>query len=242
MHSRAWARHGSSRAQASARSYGSPAKPGVGKTTLIERFMAEAGDIHCAHGQCVEQYGAGEPYLPVLEALTALCRRDTALAELIRAVAPTWLLQLPWLSSAAEREALRRELTGRARRACCGSWASCWIATRRIVRCCSSPRTCTGAIKRRCSSSTTSRAVAPALDCCGSRASALQKSSVADHPLATVRRELRLHRLCDEIVLDPFSEREVGEYLAATRSRARGGRDIRARAARSHRRVAAFRG
>ncbi len=37
----------------------------------------------------------------------------------------------------------------------------------------------------------------------------------ADHPLATVRRELRLHRLCDEIVLDAFSEREVGEYLAA---------------------------
>ena len=85
---------------------------GVGKTTLIERFMAEAGDIHCAHGQCVEQYGEGEPYLPVLEALTALCRRDAALAELIRAVAPTWLLQLPWLSSAAEREALRRELSG----------------------------------------------------------------------------------------------------------------------------------
>ena len=37
----------------------------------------------------------------------------------------------------------------------------------------------------------------------------------ADHPLAAVRRELRLHRLCDEIVLDAFSEREVGEYLAA---------------------------
>ena len=42
---------------------------GVGKTTLIERFMAEVGEVHCAHGQCVEQYGAGEPYLPVLEAL-----------------------------------------------------------------------------------------------------------------------------------------------------------------------------
>src|SRR5512134_3073989 len=85
---------------------------GVGKTTLIERFMAEVGEVYCAHGQCVEQYGAGEPYLPVLEALTQLSRRDAALTELLRALAPTWLLQLPWLTSAAEREALRRELSG----------------------------------------------------------------------------------------------------------------------------------
>ena len=26
------------------------------------------------HGQCIEPYGAGEPYLPVLEALGCLCR------------------------------------------------------------------------------------------------------------------------------------------------------------------------
>jgi len=32
---------------------------GVGKTMLIERFMAEVGEMHCAHGQCVEQYGTG---------------------------------------------------------------------------------------------------------------------------------------------------------------------------------------
>ena len=87
---------------------------GVGKTTLIERFVSEVGGLHCAHGQCVDQHGAGEPYLAVLEALTALCRRDTSLADLIRTVAPTWLHQLPWLSSAAERasiatRALRRD-------------------------------------------------------------------------------------------------------------------------------------
>ena len=47
-------------------------EPGVGKTTLIEYFVAEVGEGYCAHGQCVEQSGAGEPYLPVLEALSAL--------------------------------------------------------------------------------------------------------------------------------------------------------------------------
>src|SRR5262249_48349178 len=33
------------------------------------------------------------------------------------------------------------------------------------------------------------------------------------HPLQALRHELRLHRLCEEIVLDPFSESEVQEYL-----------------------------
>src|SRR4029079_11545471 len=34
------------------------------------------------------------------------------LGELIRKVAPTWLLQLPFLSTPEEREALRRDLAG----------------------------------------------------------------------------------------------------------------------------------
>jgi hypothetical protein len=37
----------------------------------------------------------------------------------------------------------------------------------------------------------------------------------ADHPLRAVRNELRLHRLCEEIVLDAFSEEEVAQYVAA---------------------------
>ncbi|MGZ9014611.1 MAG: AAA family ATPase, partial [Burkholderiales bacterium] len=86
--------------------------PGVGKTTLIEYFMAEVGEGGCAYGQCVAQSGTGEPYLPILDALGALCRRDASIAALLRAIAPTWLVQLPWLSTGEEREALRRELSG----------------------------------------------------------------------------------------------------------------------------------
>ena len=85
-------------------------EPGIGKTTLIDRFVAGLGDVACARGQCVEHDSTGEPYLPVLEALGALCRSDSAVPGLLRAVAPTWLLQLPWLSSAEERDALRREV------------------------------------------------------------------------------------------------------------------------------------
>ncbi|HVO86944.1 MAG TPA: transcriptional regulator, partial [Casimicrobiaceae bacterium] len=35
-----------------------------------------------------------------------------------------------------------------------------------------------------------------------------------DHPLKAVRSEFRLHGLCEEIVLDPFSEEEVAAYIA----------------------------
>jgi predicted ATPase len=34
-----------------------------------------------------------------------------------------------------------------------------------------------------------------------------------DHPLKALRHELRMHHLCEEIVLDPFSEREVADYV-----------------------------
>ena len=35
-----------------------------------------------------------------------------------------------------------------------------------------------------------------------------------DHPLNPLRHELRLHRLCQEVVLDPFSETEIADYIA----------------------------
>ena len=48
---------------------------GIGKTTFVQAFLdsiAQRGPIRIGRGQCVEQYGAGEPYMPVLEALSRL--------------------------------------------------------------------------------------------------------------------------------------------------------------------------
>ena len=50
---------------------------GIGKTTLVEAFLAGAASgpgIVVGRGQCVEPHGAGEAYLPVLDALGGLCR------------------------------------------------------------------------------------------------------------------------------------------------------------------------
>lgn len=87
-------------------------EPGIGKSTLIAHFCAGIPDALWVRGQCVQLHGAGEPYLPVLEAIAELCRRDEEAVSLLRSVAPTWLLQLPWLCSPAQRETLLHELVG----------------------------------------------------------------------------------------------------------------------------------
>jgi DNA-binding winged helix-turn-helix (wHTH) protein len=52
-------------------------EPGIGKTTLIEAFLQQVAadeSVWIGRGQSIEHYGAGEPYLPVLDALGRLCR------------------------------------------------------------------------------------------------------------------------------------------------------------------------
>jgi DNA-binding winged helix-turn-helix (wHTH) protein/tetratricopeptide (TPR) repeat protein len=189
-------------------------EPGIGKTTLIEHFIAGLGDVLCVRGQCVDQYGSGEPYLPVLEALSQLCRSDGSLVSLLRSVAPTWLLQLPWLSTAEERDALRRDLAGagadRMLREMgevvdrCGERRPLLLVTEDLHWSDRATIQLIDYIARR-------RGSAPLMWLGSFR---LADVVALDHPLNRLRRELRLHRLCEEIVLDPFSESEVAEYLA----------------------------
>jgi predicted ATPase len=93
---------------------------GLGKTALVEAFMAELGTygpLWLGQGQCVEHYGAGEAYLPVLEALGRLCRGPGGkeVVALLEQQAPTWLVQMPGLVRAADLETLRRRLVGATR-------------------------------------------------------------------------------------------------------------------------------
>jgi DNA-binding winged helix-turn-helix (wHTH) protein/tetratricopeptide (TPR) repeat protein len=189
-------------------------EPGIGKTTLIEYFIASLADATCIRGQCVEQHGGGEPYLPVLEALGELCRRDGAAAPLLRAVAPTWLLQLPWLSSAEERDALRRELAGigadRALREI-GEFLDRYTEQRPLLLVTEDLHWSDRATIQLIDYIARRRGSARLMWLASFR---LAEVVALDHPLNPLRRELRLHGLCDEIVLDPFSGAEVAEYLA----------------------------
>lgn len=97
---------------------------GIGKTTLAEAFVTELAATHVvrvARGQCIEQYGAGEPYLPILEALGRLVRRaDPFVERVLRQQAPGWLAHLPALAPGAA-EPMRRVPAGRMLRELAGA-------------------------------------------------------------------------------------------------------------------------
>jgi DNA-binding winged helix-turn-helix (wHTH) protein/predicted ATPase len=112
-------------------------EPGIGKTTLIEAFLfgvrsrEEFGvqnseprtlnielpstpNLWVGRGQCIEHYGAGEAYMPVLEALGRLGKEPSGerLVTLLHQHAPMWLAQMPALLTTSEREQLQREVHG----------------------------------------------------------------------------------------------------------------------------------
>ena len=79
-------------------------EPGVGKTTLVDMFLdrVQRRRIWATRGQCLSLHGAGEAYMPVLEALARLGRREEGarLVAVLRRHAPTWLVQMPSLVDA----------------------------------------------------------------------------------------------------------------------------------------------
>jgi DNA-binding winged helix-turn-helix (wHTH) protein/tetratricopeptide (TPR) repeat protein len=92
-------------------------EPGIGKTSVVDAFSACLADfpkVWIARGQCIEHYGEGEAYLPVLEALGRLSRQAGVerFVEFLGRYAPTWLAQMPRLIGEAEFEALQRRVQG----------------------------------------------------------------------------------------------------------------------------------
>ncbi|MDD3517531.1 MAG: AAA family ATPase [Chromatiales bacterium] len=186
---------------------------GVGKSTLIEHFVAGLEREMVVFGQCVEQYGAGEAYLPILEAVPAACALDDALPALMREVAPTWLLQLPWLVDDGERELLMRRTAGASQDRMLrelGALLDRYTARRPLLIVLEDLHW-------------SDHATIALLDYLARRKSharfmlvgTFRPAEIADsrHPLASVRRELRLHRLCDELVLSGFTETDLRDYL-----------------------------
>jgi DNA-binding winged helix-turn-helix (wHTH) protein/tetratricopeptide (TPR) repeat protein len=78
-------------------------EPGIGKTTLAERFLAslarEPRSAQVTVGRCLQQHGAGEAYLPFLEAFNGLLAgpRQEPARQLFAEQAPSWRRHLPSL-------------------------------------------------------------------------------------------------------------------------------------------------
>src|SRR5262249_36618227 len=98
---------------------------GLGKTTLVDTWMrslpqrppvSDRDSVALARGRCLQQFGSGEPYLPIFEALDQLSHSlGQRLVEYLRTRAPTWLFHMPALISLDDRVKLRDEVFGSTR-------------------------------------------------------------------------------------------------------------------------------
>lgn len=194
-------------------------EPGIGKTSLIDAFVANlrgGSPVRVGRGQCVEQYGAGEPYLPLLELLGELGAGPGA-AEVVTALrqhAPSWLAHLPALLSGAERDALRHQVEDFTRPRMLRELAD--LADALAAACPllwiledlhwsdASTVEALAIIARR-------RTRAPLLVVGSYRPAEL---ILRQHPFKAAKEELRGHGLCSEVVLGPLRAAAVADYLA----------------------------
>jgi DNA-binding winged helix-turn-helix (wHTH) protein/predicted ATPase len=92
-------------------------EPGIGKTTIAQQVLARAtaaGTARATWGQCIQHYGIGEPYQPLLDAIMRLCSQPDGadLVPVLERYAPTWLAQLPALLPPERHAALQRTVAG----------------------------------------------------------------------------------------------------------------------------------
>ncbi len=112
--------------------------------------IAQEGTARLGRGQCVEQYGAGEPYMPVLEALSRLSHEPGGeqVIELLNKFAPTWLAQMPGLLTPEERARLQSETQGVTQQRMLREMTQALEALAANRRWCCCLKICTGAISR----------------------------------------------------------------------------------------------
>jgi DNA-binding winged helix-turn-helix (wHTH) protein len=191
---------------------------GIGKTTLLDTFVrtvARDESVRVCAGQCLEQYGMSEAYLPVFDAMRELARAHPHLVDQLRAHAPMWLMEMPSLVTAADREAFRREAVGATRERMLREMGEAldtltertpllliledlhWsdLSTLDLI----------AYIARR-------RRAAHLMIVGTYRPAELIPSG---HPLRTVKQELLARQLCDELPLEYLTEPAVAEHLDA---------------------------
>lgn len=192
-------------------------EPGIGKTALVDHFLASATAQRglVARGQCIDAYGAGETYMPLLEALQQLVHGSEDVIGVLRSQAPTWLLQLPGLVTPAEHDQLRRALAS-------STGARMMRELQRMLESLTADRTLILVLEDLHWSDAATVSALAGLAMRREPASLLvigtyrPVDAVAElHPVAQLKHELTAKRQCTEIALDGFEAEAVDAYLAA---------------------------
>jgi DNA-binding winged helix-turn-helix (wHTH) protein/predicted ATPase len=192
-------------------------EPGIGKTTLVEAFLAsEPAAARVGLGQCVEPYGRGDPYLPLIEALERLGRSEggRSVADAMQRWAPTWLRQASALLDPAEREVRARRrgsTTPRGMLRELAAFLEALTQERELIIWLEDLHWADASTLEAIAFLARRREPARLFLVATYRPAEL---GTADHPLLRLTRELVLHRFAEELALGPLTETAVGEYLA----------------------------
>jgi DNA-binding winged helix-turn-helix (wHTH) protein/predicted ATPase len=190
---------------------------GIGKTALVDTFVRSiASDqrIRICLGQCLEQYGTGEAYLPVLEAIGRLCREQPQVVDVLQAHAPMWLLQMPSLVSESDRELLNRGVSGATRERMLREMAEALevlTAEMPLVLILEDLHWSDYSTLDLISYLARQRQPAHLMLLGTYRTVEL---IVSGHPLKAVKQELLAKQQCEELPLEYLNEEAVGKYLA----------------------------
>jgi predicted ATPase len=191
---------------------------GIGKTTLLEAFarsVASAGTVRICSGQCLEQYGMSEGYLPVLDAIRQLCRDNAQVVEVLRTHAPMWLMQMPSLVTPADRELFGREAIGSTPERMLREMAEAldaMAADTPLVIVLEDLHWSDFSTLDLISYVARRRRAARLMVIGTYRPAELIASG---HPLKTVKQELAARRQCEELPLEYLTEEAVGQHLSA---------------------------
>lgn len=191
---------------------------GIGKTTLIDMFLSTVKHPHLGllRARCVEQCGAGEAFMPLLEALEARCREPGGkrLIDHLRRHAPTWLIQMTQVLTPEERDKLSDEVLG-------ATSARMLREAAELIESFGAETTLILVIDDLHWSDYATVDLISLLARRNTPAQLLVIATyrpvdvdLARHPIKRIRQELQARGLCAELALSGLAEDEIKEYLA----------------------------
>jgi predicted ATPase/DNA-binding winged helix-turn-helix (wHTH) protein len=194
---------------------------GIGKTKLVDLFQQRAArrpETVILRGQCIEGFGGKEPYYPILEGLGDLASQGQPanIAQLLAKTAPTWLVQFASLVQPEQKDALHKEVLGTTRermvREICEALEAITVQRPLVVIIedlhwvdPSTVDVISALARRRLSARLVFVGTYRPSEILGS-----------GNPLRHLTQDLLVHRLCDEVTVEPLGRSEIDEHLART--------------------------
>jgi len=192
---------------------------GIGKTTVVQQVLARvkaAGTARATWGQCIQHYGIGEPYQPLLEAIMRLCSQPDGaeLVPVLERYAPTWLAQLPALLPPERHATLQRTVAGTTQPRMLRELTDALeaAATRIPVVLCLEDLHWSDASTLDWIAAFAQRPEPTRILVIGTFRT--QTDASGGNPLSRVVDELHIKRCCREIALSGMSESDVADFIA----------------------------